>query len=331
MKTMTLTNILFISMLFSPLALANHANGQQSQGNQTQDQVVNRVLPNSPGQIRELRARNQAIQKAMQSSPINPSQIASTVRNINLTDSAPPPLLHLVKGYTTNISFVGANGRSWPIVSFVPGGSAIAGDQSSKDDPYNSSLIVKKAWVSSNVTYYLKGRVRPITLYVYTSTNTARGLDGNVTVKLDGIPPGTSPLPVQNVTAVSNALLNALDHAPGSNWTQVKLNNTNIPVGIHYWISPNHKQAIVRLSSGTLVMPSWGSQASSPDNTMTAYEFNYVPLMLWVDSDGGQSFQVRVNDATSLIAGGNPIMHVNNVSSLSNRSLKVMRSMRYEK
>jgi len=279
-----------------------------------QNQVVNRVLPVSPSQVVALKQKNEAINKALQAPAINPSQLHLTVRTINLTDSAPPPLLHVVTGYTTNISFIGINGKSWPITNGLSGGDAVSIIQPSKSNPYNASLVVNKPWVSTNVSFYLKGRITPVTLYLLTAGNTRQGLDGDVTVKIDGVPPGTSPNPIKNVTAVSNALLNSLTFSPGANWKRVKLDDTNIPVGIRYWISPNHKQAILRLSNGTLLMPSWGSQASTPDNRTTSYEFNDVPLMLWVDSSDGSSFQLRVSNPTALIAGGDSILKVREVS-----------------
>ena len=302
-----LLNESVLALPSSRVDMSTHANAQ--------NKALDRVFPVTPGQVRALKQKDEAINQAMQSLPMNQGQLRSTVRTINLTDSAAPPLLHAVTGYTTNVSFMGANGSPWPILSGVSGGAAIELIQPSKEDPYNASIIVNEPWVSTNVSFYLKGRVRPVTLYLYTAGDTRKGLDGNVTIKIDGLPPGTSPNPIKNVTAVSDALLNSLSHAPGSNWESVKLASNNIPVGIHFWISPSHKEAIIRLSSGTLVMPEWGSQASSPDNTTTAYEFNYVPLMLWVNSDDGQNFQLRVNDATQLIAGGNPILKVRNVSS----------------
>ena len=193
-----------------------------------QNQAINRVLPVSPNQVRALKQKETAINQAMQSGPISSRQLRSTVRTINLTDSAPPPLLHVVSEYTTNVSFMGANGSPWPILSGVAGGAAIAVIQPSKEDPYNASLVVNQPWVSTNVSFYLKGRVRPVTLYLYTAGDTKRGLDGNVTIKIDGLPPGTSPNPIKNVTAVSDALLNSLSHAPGSNWESVKLASQNI-------------------------------------------------------------------------------------------------------
>ena len=324
--------LLIVTLLFGLTSSASvFAHSVNESESQPQDQAVRQVLPISASQIKVLQKRNQSLQKAEQEPAINQSQLAATVRNINLTDSAPPPLLHVVQGYISNISFVGANGKPWPISSAVPGGPALHVSQSSKTDPYNSSVTVSEPWVSTNITYYLKGRVRPITLYFDTSANTAKGLDGNVTVKIDGLPPGTTPLAVQNVTAVSDSLLNSLDHAPGSNWKQVKLSNTNIPVGIHYWISPDSKQAIIRLSSGTLLMPEWGSQASSPDGTVTSYQFDYIPLMLWVDSNHGENFQIRVDDPTKLIATANPVMRARSVSASAAYQNSPARSMPYVK
>ena len=276
--------------------------------NSTANQAINRVLPISPSQVRALKQKQTAINQALQTQPISAAQLNSAVRTINLTDNAAPPLLHVVSGYTSNVSFTGSNGRPWPITSGVAGGAAVAVIQPSKSNPYNASLIVNQPWVSTNVSFYLKGRVRPVTLYLYTASDTRHGLDGNVTIKIDGLPPGTSPNPVKNVGAVSDALLNSLSHAPGAGWHNINISNRNVPVDVHYWLSPNHKTAIVRLSGGTLIMPEWTSQASSPDNTTTVYKFNHAPLMLWVDSNDGQSFQLHVSDTTTLIAGGHSIL-----------------------
>lgn len=269
----------------------------------TTQAAIQSVLPNTPQQIQALKQQKAAVDQAIQPNPIQASQLMTTVRSINLLNNAPPPLLHLVQNYATSISFLGENGKPWPIENAVPGSDAIILGQPIKNDPFNASIIVQAPFISTNITFYLKGRIKPVVLFVHTATDPKEGLDSSVSVTLDSNPPGTDPLPVKNVGAVSDALLNAVDYAPGSNWQSVKLNNANLPLGLKMWTSPDNKQAIVRVTSGELMSPDWSSQASNPDNTVTAYAFNYVPLMLLVNSNEGQTFQVSVSQAVETLAG----------------------------
>lgn len=296
------------SATFAALSLTNAQN-------QLTDQAINRVIPLSTEQVLLLKQKNTMIHQALASTPIQSSQLRFTVRNINLSGNAPPPLLHLVSGYITTVSFVGENGKPFAILSGVAGGQAISVIQPTKNDPYNASIIVNQPWASTNISFYLQGRVRPVTLYLHTAANPNNGLDGNVMIKLPGLPPGSAPLPVKNVLAVSDALLDSLNHAPGSAWQLVHLARRNVPFEIRYWLSPSHHRAIVRLTGGVLVMPAWVSQAASPDQTTTSYAFNHAPLMLWVDSLSGQSFMLRVNDPTKLITSSMLTLHIQSVSS----------------
>lgn len=282
-----------------------HEKQQKNVDPETQNNIA-AVLPAAPAQIRALQHQNNAVNQAIQGPRIHSWQLANTVRTINLADNTAPPLLHVVQGYGTNISFVGANGKAWPIEAAVPGDSDFINvDQSTPKNPLNSTVLVNKAGATTNITYYLKGRVKPVVLFFRTSNDPATGLDASVSIIVNGNPPGTAPLTVRNVGGVSDAVLNALDSAPGSRWQAVPLANQHLPVDIRYWISPGHRHVIVRLTSGVLVSPNWLSQASNVDGTVTAYEFNYVPLMFLVDSNDGQSFQVRVREATQTLAGRN--------------------------
>lgn len=268
--------------------------------------AISKVLPLSPDQVEAFKKRNAAVAFAQEPDPISLSQLQGTIRSINLLNNSTPPLIHLVQNYATNISFVGENGQAWPIADIVPGSDAITASPSYKTDPYNSTIIVMKPWISTNVTYYLKGRVKPIVLFIHTALDTKQGLDASVTVSVNGLSPGTSPLPIKNVGAVSDSLLNAVNNAPGNQWQPVPLDNNNLPVGLKMWTSPDRKSAIVRVTSGQLVSPDWQSQASNPDNTVTAYSFKYVPLMLLVNSNDGQNFQVRMKQAIETLAGNEP-------------------------
>lgn len=270
----------------------------------TSQAAIKAVIPNSPQQIEALKQLYNQGDIASQPEPIPNSQLRYTVRTINLMRNPIPPMLHLVVNYASNISFMGQNGKPWPIAGIVPGNKdAIEVDESVKKDPYNSTVTVKTPWVSTNITYYLQGRVKPIVLFIHTAADTSQGLDSSVNITLNGIAPGTSPLAIKNVGVVSDALLNAVNNAPGSQWQTVALDSENLPVGLQMWTSPDHQRAIVRISSGQLISPEWASEASNPDNTVTAYSFNYVPLMLLANSNDGQSFQVSIKQAMQTLAG----------------------------
>jgi hypothetical protein len=150
-----------------------------------------------------------------------------------------------------------------------------------------------------------------------------------VNVSINGLTPGSSPLAVKNVGAVSDALLNAVNNAPGSQWIPVELENNNLPVGLKMWTSSDHQRSIIRVTSGQLVSPDWRSQASNPDNTVTAYSFNYVPLMLLVNSNDGQNFQVRVKEAVETLAGNEPSptsMKAQNISDIEKAAQERIRN-----
>jgi hypothetical protein len=291
--------------------------------------AITNVLPLSPAQIEAFKQQNAAVAVAQEPDPISNTQLQGTIRSINLLSDSTPPMLHLVMNYATNISFIGENGQPWPIADIVPGSDAITASPSYKSDPYNSSIIVTKPWVSTNVTYYLKGRVKPIVLFVHTALDTSQGLDASVNVSINGLTPGSSPLAVKNVGAVSDALLNAVNNAPGSQWIPVELENNNLPVGLKMWTSSDHQRSIIRVTSGQLVSPDWRSQASNPDNTVTAYSFNYVPLMLLVNSNDGQNFQVRVKEAVETLAGNEPSptsMKAQNISDIEKAAQERIRN-----
>jgi hypothetical protein len=118
--------------------------------------AITNVLPLSPAQIEAFKQQNAAVAVAQEPDPISNTQLQGTIRSINLLSDSTPPMLHLVMNYATNISFIGENGQPWPIADIVPGSDAITASPSYKSDPYNSSIIVTKPWVSTNVTYISK-------------------------------------------------------------------------------------------------------------------------------------------------------------------------------
>lgn len=265
--------------------------------------AMNAVLPASPTEATELRARTQALDKALAIPTIPQALLAKTVRQINTVKNTVPPLLHLVYGYDTSLTFVGENGKPWPIRGVKVGNEAVVtADQPTKGNVLNVTLHPQSPWNATNIKVFLADRVEPATLYLQTAGDFSQGLDASITLRLSGLPAGTQPLAMSQVGAVDDSLLNAVNLAPGQDWQIVTLDNANLPFEIRMWRSSHQEQTIVRVSAATLLSPEWQSQASNPDGTTTAYQFQGMPLTLLVNDNQGNSYKVSVKDLVSTMA-----------------------------
>lgn len=267
------------------------------------DQAMDQVYPLSPEQIRQIREAREQTQKAITEKPdVTGSARANAVRFVDLTQGAAPEKLRLVLNYTSTIMFVGENGAPWPIETITTGNDALLSITQPEQRNTSAMLTPKKPWAPTNITAMLEGRVAPVTVFANVHSDPVDGLDAVVTIRVDGIPPGTEPLPIKTAGVVDDALQNAIHFAPGKNWKRLPIKDDKLPLKMNVWTSPNGKRAIVRLAGGGMRFPTWDAQANSVDNTVHVYRFNHVPLMFLVADRDGVGYQVRVEGSTSLLA-----------------------------
>jgi hypothetical protein len=285
--------------------------------------AMSQAEPLTPSEIKVFKKHNAAVQAAMSVQGLPSNETGNTIRVFRVGSGESPPTITLVSGYATNISFVGQNGAAWPIISIMPGdNNIISVSKPGKDAVDNANLFVKRPYANTNFFAYLKGRSEPILVYVKTKGDSASGLSANVVFHVNGTPPGTLPLPVKNVSGVSNALLNATNYSPGPSWVPVSIKSSETyPFQISVWHSPDGQDTIVRIENGNLISPSY--VAESKAGNVSAYEFNYAPLLYTISDNSGSLYTVALQNVTGQLASQDASQYLS-VSKRTNASMKFL-------
>lgn len=308
---------LIISLL--ALAMASFVHAEEGQGSAEQaagpvltkrssDPLVNTLIQNrSPLDVEQQKAIEVYLtSEAKLLAPKTPTGATTTDPEtvIDLSDGAKTKTITLQLGYLTSLMVVGENGATWPIRRARAGDDAVA-KVDLVPDTGTLEISPQQAWVGSNLMLYLADRSQPIKLYLQVSADPADGVRDQVKLIVSGVPSGSSPLLQPNRVAIDNQLMNALGRSPGRNWTSVQVaNDDNLPFSVNYWMSPDRKDAIVRLRGGSLMGPDWETETRDPDGGTRVYRFRgAVPLMLRVADSAGVEYQVSLLNPADILAG----------------------------
>ncbi len=269
------------------------------------------VFPMTPEQIRQFREAHDATQQAgNDGEQSGEAQRRGTALNIDLTSGASGQVGQLVLGYATTVMVTGENGAPWPIEKVYSGnGNAVTAEQASEENPVSALLTVRMPWVETNLSIFLRGKPEPVTIFLRTSADPVDGLHSRINVRVAGNPPGTQPLPVRNTGVVSDAMMNAINHSPGSEWKAYPLGKSSglLPFRINLWSAPDGKSAIVRLGNGAAMrQPDWKTQATSTDTTVRVYEFETMPLLMQVVDRDGVRYSVQIDNPVATLASRDP-------------------------
>lgn len=309
---------LIISLLALTIAGYTHAAEEQGAPEQAQsgpvltkrssDPLVNTLLQNrSPLDVEQQKAIEVYLtSEAKMLAPQTPMGATSTDPEtvIDLSDGAKTKTITLQLGYLTSLMVVGENGATWPIRRARAGDDAVATVEAVPESG-TLELSPKQPWVGTNLILYLADRSQPIKLYLRVSSDPADGVRDAVKLIVSGVPSGSAPLLQPNRVAIDNQLMNALGRSPGRNWTTIQVaDDDNLPFSINYWMSPDRKDAIVRLRGGSLMGPDWETETRDPDGGTRVYRFREAtPLMLRVADSAGVEYQVSLQNPADILAG----------------------------
>lgn len=309
---------LIISLLALSIAGYTHAAEEQGAAEQapsgpvltkrSSDPLVNTLLQNrSPLDVDQQKAIEVYLtSEAKMTAPQTPLGATTTDPEtvIDLSDGAKTKTITLQLGYLTSLMVVGENGATWPIRRARAGDDAVATVEAVPESG-TLELSPKQPWVGTNLILYLADRSQPIKLYLRVSADPADGVRDAVKLIVSGVPSGSAPLLQPNRVAIDNQLMNALGRSPGRNWTSIQVaNDDNLPFSISYWMSPDRKDAIVRLRGGSLMGPDWQTETRDPDGGTRVYRFREaVPLMLRVADSAGVEYQVSLKNPADILAG----------------------------
>lgn len=247
--------------------------------------IVDRMMPLTPEEIRQLHQQIDAADRAAAAPPrFVPRPVSSSMVAV-LGPGATPPVVRLFPNYVTNILFIDEAGQPLDIKKVdIPNKSdftVTAGD--GKDQPSNDVTVSpRQMYATGNIAVHLVGVKVPIPVMLISGQ---REVDTRAGIRVAGI--GVQPSD-QLPTAADARLQAFLDGVPPKD---AKALTSSAP-SVQVWSEDDH--FVVRTgASQTLMSPAWLQKKSSPDGT-TVYVIPPVSPVLML-SDGGQSLNVTVS------------------------------------
>lgn len=267
-------------------------------------------FPMTPDEIRNLMREYDKVEAAKQRPAPRPEQRRHTIKTIDLTGGPSGEVATVAMGYATTIIVVGENGEPWPIRNIVPGNqNAITAMPLRKENALSGIIHVQRPWISTNLTLDLAERPEPVVIYLRTVADPTDGQHSIIRVRVPGLPPGSQPLPVRNVTVVDDAITNTLAWSPGDDWKEIPIQDDSLPFQARLWESSAGARYILRLTAGaTLRSPNWTAQERSTDGRIHVYEFRKKPvLMVAIASDGTRHNIYPADPVVTLTEGRNEV------------------------
>ncbi len=230
--------------------------------------VLRGVLPLTPDQIRTLRKRLAASQRAAVASPSTPPKPTSSAVIVNLAPGATPPVVRLSNGFVSSLVFLDSTGQPWPIQSYD------IGDPKSFNIQWNkkgNTLLVQANtnYKPGNLAVMLKGQDTPV---MVTLIPGQQAVDYRVDLRVPGFGPNAQPMMSSMPAAESSSLLDFLNGVPPQGAKSLQVAGGPCEA----W---KYNGNVYLRTSLTALSPGWISAMSSPDGTHV-YEIAQTPVVL---------------------------------------------------
>ncbi len=245
-------------------------------------ELVNKVFPLKPEQIKELHRHYDQEQGAINSPPYAPPQPMLSTLTVDLSPGGTPPIIRLATGFVTSIVFVDTTGKPWPVADYSLGNPA---GFNIKWDTKTNTLFVQslKEHISGNVAIRLAELDTPVILSLVTGQK-------EVDYRIDLLVPGNGPnasaavLDTPLPQGTSSFLLSTLDGVPPSGSVELK-------VAKDYGRAWIYNGKLLFRTKLTVLSPAWSAIVSSPDGTKV-YELMQTPLIL--ASQNGKTVKIEL-------------------------------------
>lgn len=208
---------------------------------------VESAMPLSPNEIRELRRRLDAVQKAASDIPNPPKSQTGSVA-VSLDPGSTPALVRPFFGVSTSLVLVDSTGAPWPVENFVVGNKALF-QVERLDGGTGSSFVISplQAHGQSNLIMKLVGIPTPVVINlvlgqkihdarieariqgrgpnaIVSSASLTPGVDSRLLGVLDGVPPGGRELIVRATDGRAAGASRAWMAPDGKLWLRTALN-----------------------------------------------------------------------------------------------------------
>lgn len=236
---------------------------------------VEAAMPLSPSEVRELRRRLDALQKAASDLPHPPSSQTGSVA-VSLDPGSTPAVIRPFFGVSTSLVLVDSTGAPWPVENFVVGNKALF-QVERLDGGTGSSFVISplQAHGQSNLILKLAGIPTPVVLNlvlgqkvhdarieariqgrgpnaIVSSASLAPGVDSRLLGVLDGVPPGGRELVVRASDGRAAGASRAWMAPDGKLWLRTGLNIVS-PAPLSF-VSSSDGMRVYRLNPSSKVL-----------------------------------------------------------------------------
>lgn len=237
--------------------------------------AANRLLPLTPAQIRDFRARIDRTREAMYGR--TPPDLLTRSRPISIAPGAPVPVIKLSPGFVTTLVFLDQTGAPWPITSYAVG----APKQFNVIEPkiQQGNILTVAALNShemSNIAVTLANEATPVILMFRTDDANA---DAMVALRINRPGPNavTSAVGPAITTADNPVLMSFLDGIPPEGAVALDSGDAQLAVWRY------QHSLYVRTRYGA-VWPAWQAVNADPASSVHVYQMPVVSsLILSVD------------------------------------------------
>jgi len=289
---------LAVAVLLSPTA--SNAEGESASTVSPEDEIFLRslqgVFPLDPGQIGQIRQKQDALEEATTRTPV--ARISSESRALLLEPGKVSAPITLTPGYVGSVVFFDITGAPWPVARAVIGNeklfsligntdanrfSAETGEVLPTDATDSHVLYITplREHANSNILVHLQGASRPVIVQLVSSpsSRSSREHDGIVSFMVSARGPHAKP-PIFETTnpSISAAMMSILDGVPPQGSEHVKLSPE--PAGVKAW---RHEGKLYLRSAHSLVWPAYVAYAEG--SGMFVYELPDMPSII-VSQDG---------------------------------------------
>lgn len=249
-------------------------------------EALKSVAPLSPDQIREMRSRLDAVEKAngLPLATLNP--VTRSV-SVSLKSGERPAVLKVSPGWISTLTFSDVTGQPWPVLSVTNGNPEAYSIQSS--GPENSTNIVtisaRQAYIPSNIAITLVGAKVPILMTLDPSSTS---VDYRVDAQVDQRGPHAS-YDVISSDGLSptddSTMLSFLDGVPPDSAQRLKSGSREVQ-------SWRFNDMVYIRTTRTLLSPAYVRKQSNASG-VNVYVMKEAPVLLL--SDAGRTEYVRID------------------------------------
>ena len=244
---------------------------------------MNQMLPLTPEEIEELRARLDATRAAIHPGPL-PKAVSHTVL-LDLQPGSPVSKIDVVPGFVSSIVFLDSTGAPWPITSVTVGNPKWFDVTAPKVQPQNLLTVAALGThLSSNLAVTLKNHPTPILIVLTTDSGISAMLTA-LRANEQG-PNATSPIISAPVSVgADSVLLGFLDRVPPDGAIPLVTDNKQVEA----W---KYEDTLYVRTQYPAVFPAWSATVSG-DAGVRVYAMPLVASVLLTRA--GVPFHVRVN------------------------------------